>query len=406
MDLTLYSAVLLIGLVQGVVVAVLLAVASQNRASNVLLALLLLAFAVSLLPSILGFAGAYDAHPWLSFAPFTVTLGFGPLLYLYVHRLLTDRLPRGGFWHLMPVLIQVAYYAVAFVQPLDWKNSFNASVHGPAVLPLEAILGVVSLVVYWVASFRLFRRYRDWVPSRVSDSENYDLGWMGRFLYLCALGGLLWAGFQAVDEFVKPLGYTMWFWVDLMTAALLYAFAVAGYRRSSLVWPAMPLGELNEPASQAEPANAMPHSGHSGGGSTQPEAKPASGRMTTSNVEAGEGDATWAQTLKGFERALEDQPDWFRSPDLSLDSLARVLATNPWTLSRAINVGSKKNFNDYVNSFRVQAFKDELARAPESGLLELALECGFNSKTSFNRCFKKLEGQSPSQYRRQPAGNA
>ena len=59
-----------------------------------------------------------------------------------------------------------------------------------------------------------------------------------------------------------------------------------------------------------------------------------------------------------------------------------------------------KNFFDYINTHRTEEFK-KLVSNPNNRkftLLSLAFECGFNSKSSFNKYFKKVTGQSPSEY--------
>jgi AraC-like DNA-binding protein len=76
------------------------------------------------------------------------------------------------------------------------------------------------------------------------------------------------------------------------------------------------------------------------------------------------------------------------------------LNTQPNYLSQVINEKEGKIFYDYINTIRIEEFK-RLAVLPESRkytLLALAEQCGFNSKSSFNRYFKKVTGQSPSEF--------
>lgn len=90
----------------------------------------------------------------------------------------------------------------------------------------------------------------------------------------------------------------------------------------------------------------------------------------------------------------------FKNEELSLAELAQLLNVHPNNLSQVINTYENKSFYDYINTLRVEEFK-ALTLAPENKrytLLSLAFECGFNSKTSFNRNFKKISGQSPSAY--------
>ena len=69
-------------------------------------------------------------------------------------------------------------------------------------------------------------------------------------------------------------------------------------------------------------------------------------------------------------------------------------------ISQAINKGFEMNFNDYINNHRV----DEVIKELKSGthhsqtLLSIALESGFNSKSTFNRAFKKHTQLTPIAY--------
>lgn len=90
----------------------------------------------------------------------------------------------------------------------------------------------------------------------------------------------------------------------------------------------------------------------------------------------------------------------FTEPELSLSMLAESISVHPNYLSQVINEREGKNFFDYINTLRVQEFK-RLIEIPESRkytMMSLAYDCGFNSKTAFYRNFKKITGQTPSDY--------
>ena len=86
--------------------------------------------------------------------------------------------------------------------------------------------------------------------------------------------------------------------------------------------------------------------------------------------------------------------------DLTYVSLAEKLECSREELSEAINKGFLLKFNDFINSYRVEAFKTKLAEGLQDqlSLLGIAFECGFNSKATFNRAFKKFTNVSPTQY--------
>ena len=87
-------------------------------------------------------------------------------------------------------------------------------------------------------------------------------------------------------------------------------------------------------------------------------------------------------------------------PDLTLRSLADLLNIHSNQLSWLLNDGFGKNFNEFINHYRIEAFK-ELAKLPDNAnltIMAIAYDCGFNSKTVFNTYFKKETGATPKQF--------
>tara|TARA_R110001632_G_scaffold65_9_gene271 strand:+ start:580 stop:2901 length:2322 start_codon:yes stop_codon:yes gene_type:complete len=94
----------------------------------------------------------------------------------------------------------------------------------------------------------------------------------------------------------------------------------------------------------------------------------------------------------------ENEP--FLIPDLSLRELASQIEIHPNQLSWLLNNTMGKNYNDFINTYRVEAFKTH-AKNPKNAHLTiegLAYESGFNSKTVFNTSFKKETGLTPKQF--------
>ena len=97
---------------------------------------------------------------------------------------------------------------------------------------------------------------------------------------------------------------------------------------------------------------------------------------------------------------LMEEEKLYLTPELTLAMVSERLAVHPNTLSQVINTWEQKNFFDYINTLRIEEFKERIHQPDNQKytLLSLAFECGFNSKTSFNRNFKNLTGKSPSTY--------
>lgn len=90
----------------------------------------------------------------------------------------------------------------------------------------------------------------------------------------------------------------------------------------------------------------------------------------------------------------------YLNPELTLRSLAGEVNMHPNQLSWLLNEGFGKNYNEFINHYRVEAFK-QLARDSSSAnltIMSIAYDCGFNSKTVFNTYFKKETGITPKQF--------
>lgn len=90
----------------------------------------------------------------------------------------------------------------------------------------------------------------------------------------------------------------------------------------------------------------------------------------------------------------------FKEAELTSVELSRQLDVHPNYLSQVINEKENVNFYDYINGLRVEEFK-RLANIPENQkytIISLAYDCGFNSKSAFNRIFKKHTSLLPSEY--------
>ncbi|SEJ34628.1 TolB amino-terminal domain-containing protein [Cyclobacterium xiamenense] len=115
------------------------------------------------------------------------------------------------------------------------------------------------------------------------------------------------------------------------------------------------------------------------------------------SAELSEADAT--DYLRVLEQFMETESP-FLDPSLSLRSLANQLEMHPNQLSWLLNEKQGKNFNAYINGFRVAHFIKLLAdpRNASISLIGLAYESGFNSKTVFNTVFKKETGMTPKEF--------
>ncbi|AZQ83152.1 AraC family transcriptional regulator [Colwellia sp. Arc7-635] len=85
---------------------------------------------------------------------------------------------------------------------------------------------------------------------------------------------------------------------------------------------------------------------------------------------------------------------------LSLQKLASYVSISPNYISQTLNETLSTNFFDFINQWRIEAAKPKIL-ANQDTVLNIALEVGFNAKSSFYKAFKQETGQTPSEFRKQ-----
>ncbi len=119
----------------------------------------------------------------------------------------------------------------------------------------------------------------------------------------------------------------------------------------------------------------------------------------THNIELEKAEVDPMLVTKIEQHMNEVKP--FLANILTLEQLATQLDMSPRSLSNVINRHYQHNFFEFVNHYRIEEAKRILAdhSQKKKTMIEVMADCGFNSKATFNTFFKKLVGNTPSQYR-------
>ncbi len=319
----------------------------ENRDANRFLAALLLVIASMIVPFSLGYAGFYDAYPWLTSAPFSIPLAVGPLAYLYV-RSLAGRLGR---WrgHLILPATQFGYQSVLFLFPTEGKWWWDENVHEPFISPPLTVVLLLSMTAYAVATWRELRRYEDWLTARRRSPAPVKRLRSG--LLVLAVLLVCTAGYELFNAVIRPTNYFDLFGFYILLGVLGIYLGLNGWRNSEVAVPA--IMDVPEPDWSAKGAQ-------------------------------------WVLQLR--------QGNWWRDPSLDLARLAALLGTNTTHLSRALNAHCG-GFADALATLRAEAVASEIDGGCKADLLTMALDAGFGSKASFNRAFRARFGTTPSAYR-------
>lgn len=108
-----------------------------------------------------------------------------------------------------------------------------------------------------------------------------------------------------------------------------------------------------------------------------------------------------ARAVEKIRQGMEEDHLYLK-PNLNIEEFARKIGIHYREVSAIINKQFDTNFFEYVNLYRVNKAKEMLnnPKYAEMTILDILLESGFNSKSSFHRFFKRYTGMSAAEYRK------
>ncbi len=304
--------------------------------------------------------------PYFYLIPLNYSLALGPLLYLYVKKITNSSYhtsKRDGI-HFLPLIIELAVHGIISREALVYNIIGIDTGAYLKLMPIVQFLAIVSIVSYCIYSLKEIKTYHFWLAKNYSNTDAYRLKWLYRLLMIFAVLWFLWTPFTIIDYVVFDfqLGISDYYPIYVLLSIITIWISAEAFLRPEII-----LLETNK--------------------QTILEKKPPSKEIVKK--------ASWLK--EQMETNL-----FYLNSELTLKSLADDLKIHPNILSKIINDGLHKNFSDFVNGFRVNAVVDRLhdANYDHVTLLGISFECGFNSKTTFNRVFKSIKGVTPLDYKK------
>ena len=400
-----YSSLLLIFFVHGLVYAILLfrkSIRNESQ-SETWLAIFLLLCIMHISPWMLGFAGWYDNQPYrdfLFYMPFQHLFFIGPVIFFYVQSLLNPsfRFGKKQVLHLLPGIGYLLYSMVIVVtDKLILRDYYFLADGADRDFDLwYQLSGFISMFSYFLLTLRYFNLYKKLMMQVISYADTMLFKWVKNFLLAFVtmlLVRLLFFAGSFVPAFEK-FRYAGPWWEYFSFALIFYYIAITGYSNAVQTKVAFKINLL-----EYKPYLLLPQSFNlKQENSLIEDAEIIS--IETKLPAAGKEDelivAEWKPKLLQFVQ----QGKAYEDPELSLTQVAKQLKTNPTIISKAVNQGFQLNFNDFINFYRIEAVKEKLLAGEQKTqtLLGIAYDCGFNSKATFNRSFKKFTGVSPKEW--------
>ncbi len=297
------------------------------------------------------------------------SLTFGPFLYLYVSKLTTEnsRFEKKDFLHFVPYSACSLLHLVFFTNRPLLSGEIEME-PGWFILNISrVVLLFISLSWYSILSLKIIKKHKKSIKDSFSfESSNITLNWLKRvtFIFIATyliliinmLTGNLAQVILSTSHYIPAIGLTF------------FCFSLSYYG-------------FNQPVlfqkSQVEMVGKRFRVGL---------------KFTPAKRKS------YLEKLNKFLN--EEKP--YLNPELTINMLADQVKVPRHYITEILKNDLKKNFFTLVNDHRIDAVKRRLKSEEykEIPVLQLALECGFNSKSSFNAIFKQHTGQTPSEYRK------
>lgn len=104
-------------------------------------------------------------------------------------------------------------------------------------------------------------------------------------------------------------------------------------------------------------------------------------------------------SMETLDRLMR-QERLFRRPSLCLEELAKRCSLTPHELSELLNLHMGQSFRTYLNGLRIDYARMLLSEQPDTPIIDIIYDCGFNSKSVFNAAFRASCGKTPSEWRK------
>ena len=339
-------------------------VKSINRSANRLLALALLTMILWMMRVLAIDTGLQAYLPDWDRLPMQFLLALGPLIYFYVLKITQPgyKFTWKDLLYFSPLLLEQGVFILEIRESIRTGVATYATPVFQQLDPLLQLLIFISIVTCLYRSHKLIQNFYRQLQPVLMDRSRLEFRWLRRLLAATALLWVLWIAYAAVDYF----GYRNQLGIHVYYPFYIF-FAVI------IIWTAMA-------------AFLKPQAGVAVRQS-QSALKP----LLPAELR---GKGAW------LKKKMEAN-GYHQDPELSLGSLAEQLGLHPHELSRIINTVLKKNFNDFINEYRVA---DVIRKMQEPAydhitLMGIAYDSGFNSKSAFHRIFKEKTNKSPAEYK-------
>ncbi len=354
-------------------IALLLLTKKQKALTDKILAVWIFVIGIHLLGFYFYQKGYWEIYPHLIGTTSPFPLLHGPMLFLYtLYSLRNDRkLRRVDYLHFTPFVASYLYMSnfFFFYTPQEKLMLIIGEIQDYRTFSIISLVAMlISGLTYSILSYQLTIKHKRKIGNNFSYSEGINITWLRYCILSIALVFLSATVIYIVrDALGVQFSFNVEYIIYMIIIGFVFYIGYFGIKHENIF--------VNN--SQAE--------------KTEVEENNVGEKYKNSAIDPDLADELYRKLLNIM---VNEKP--YLNPKLNLSGLAQLLEISPNQLSQIINQEAKVNFHDFVNGYRVEEFIQNANENKKFSLLALALDSGFNSKSSFNNIFKKQKGLSPS----------
>lgn len=377
--------------IQGLFLSYLLFNRRNDSGENRILGLLVLFISIGMLGAVLGLSGYYKVLPHLIRIGDPLVLLFGPLLFYYVNFLTKGHLPKLYWLHLIPFLLYlintIPFYLLSGQEKIDFVDNVFLDKHNNSLVTIIQLIRACHIFIYVFLSLFLVKKYKRFLLDNFSDLQKLNLDKADFLLRMF----IIFTVFRIIVYIISFFFYLNFVLtnniISLMTSIIIYALAYSVWNRQQHVH--IPEYSLKS-VSQFDTVKTI-NSNNKGHDIEFNERKRNQYFLSKEQYEI---------LSNKLEQQFEINKIYLES-ELSLKQLSDHLGAPSYQTSELINRKYKESFFDVINRHRIEEIKRRMEDKAYShySILGIAMDCGFNSKSSFNTAFRKFTGTTPSDFR-------
>jgi len=359
------------GLVQGLFLGLILVIdGRRDQKQKLILGLFLIVYTAELLNSILEDLNILDQNSSLLFIPFNFYYLTMPLFYLYVRHVSNNILKKMKVVILLlPGILEFFTYSILFLQKTEQKLNFQNSDTFMFWLELLTMFSIPYSFYYGFLTIKYINKHKENVENYYSNTQGKLLLWAkGVTIFLLVFIFLMISSLFLGEEYRSEYAYPI---LSSINVLFIFWIGISGVKQSKI------FDSRNLSLNQ---------------------------KSITDDSDTSKSNKTASENLhylKLVELMINDKI--FLEPNISLVDVSKKLNISQRNLSELIRKNSNKNFNQFVNYYRVEEAKKLLKDSSNDNfnMLGIAYNAGFNSKASFYSVFKKFTSLTPTSFKNQ-----